>query len=314
MDGLLSQFVPAYRYGKKTKKRETTPHNFDPDAMNFYIQGMRAGEKYGVPQLDKATMAAIALQEGPTHPFGFNVAGFNFNNKKAVEIRDKMIEDGVDKKAATFAASVFDKNQTAQRLNIPFTLAWNGTGVNAYGQSGRQYASLVEQQKQMLADPKNAPFISWFNSAYDNNFKTPAQGYVSNLSEIEKTIIPDSSSFKEGLKEKLLQKGYVEDAKALEGMNEDDVSAVALNMYRKLAGVAPAKTSQPILDKMNATSKGVMLDINYAKRLNKRLGETTENIMGSPNIVNEINRTVNPDVYVEPTWSENPLYRLRNLF
>lgn len=205
-DGMLSQFAPAYGYGKKTKKMETTPHKYDKETMNYFIQGMRAGEKYGVPQLDKATLAGMAMQEGPTHPFGFNSSAFNTQNKEAVKVRDKLIADGVESSAATFAASVFDKEQVAKRKNIPFAMAWNGSGKSAYGQSGREYAQLVEKQKEMLQDPKNASFVSWLNSAYDNTFNTPAEGYTTNINKIDSSIIPNASSLKKTCKPSFCKK------------------------------------------------------------------------------------------------------------
>lgn len=311
-DGMLSQFAPAYGYSKKTKKMETTPHRYDKETMNYFIQGMRAGEKYGVPQLDKQTLAGMAMQEGPTHPFGFNE--FNKNNKEAAKIREKLIADGVDASAASFAAAIFDKNQVATRKNIPFPMAWNGSKVNAYGQSGREYADFVEKQKEMLSSPKNAQFVSWFDSAYDTAFKTPADAYTTNISKVDSAIIPNASSFKENLQNKLIQKGYTADAKALEGMDDWEVRAAALNMYKKLADVTPSKTASTSLDKSWVTSKGAFADPERYQRAVETMGQTTKDIAANPNIVNEINRTINPDAYKEPSWFENPLYRIRNLF
>jgi len=311
-DGMLSQFVPAYGYGKKTKKMETTPHKYDKEMMNYFIQGMRAGEKYGVPQLDKQTLAGMAMQEGPTHPFGFNQ--FNKNNKEAAKIREKLIADGVDASAASFAAAVFDKNQVATKKNIPFPMAWNGIGTNAYGQSGRDYASFVEKQKEMLASPKNAAFVSWFDKAYDTNFATPAEAYTTNINKVDSAIIPNASSFKENLQNKLIQKGFKDDAKALEGMDDFEVRAAALNMYKKLAGVAPSTTASTNLDRSYTISKGSFADPERYEQSAKTMKQTTENIAANPNIVNEINRTINPDAYKEPSWFENPLYRFRNMF
>lgn len=313
-DGMLSQFAPAYGYGKKTKKMETTPHRYDKETMNYFIQGMRAGEKYGVPQLDKQTLAGMAIQEGPTHPFGFNSSGFNKNNKEAIKVRDKLIADGVEPSAATFAASIFDKDQVAKRKNIPFTMAWNGSGTSAYGQTGREYAQLVEKQKEMLKDPKNAGFVSWLDQAYDTNFNSPSEAYVTNISKVDSSIIPNASSFKENLQNKLLQKGLTADAKSLEGMDDWEVRAAALNMYKKLAGVEPSRSPSTSLDKSWVTSKGQYADPERYQKSVERMGQTSRDIAANPNIVNEINRTINPDAYKEPSWFENPLYRFRNMF
>jgi hypothetical protein len=313
-DGMLSQFVPAYGYGKKTKKMETTPHKYDKETMNYFIQGMRAGEKYGVPQLDKQTLAGMAMQEGPTHAFGFNENMFNKNNKQAVQVKEKLIADGISPRAATFAASVFDKQQVAARKNVPFEMAWNGLGVNAYGQSGKQYAELVGKQKELLQDPKNASFVSWLDKAYDMSFDSPAEAYATNISKVDETVIPNASFFKSNLQKKLIEKGYKEDAKALEGMDDFQVRAAALNMYKQLAGVAPSKTSSVDLDRSYTISKGAFADPERYQRAVETMGQTTKNISANPNIVNEINRTINPDAYKEPSWFENPLYRVRNLF
>lgn len=97
-------------------------------------------------------------------------------------------------------------------------------------------------------------------------------------------------------------------------MDDFEVRAVALNMYKKLAGVAPSQTASTNLDRSYTISKGAFADPErYAKSV-ETMKQTTNDIAANPNIVNEINRTINPDAYVEPKWSENPLYRLRNLF
>ena len=313
-DGMLSQFAPAYGYGKKTKKMETTPHRYDKETMNYFIQGMRAGEKYGVPQLDKQTLAGMAMQEGPTHAFGFNENMVNKNTNQAVAVRDSLVEEGVPRRAATFAASVFDKQQVAARKGVPFEMAWNGLGTNAYGQSGREYAKLVEKQKEMLTDPKNAQFVSWFDKTYDTNFNTPAEAYATNISKVDEAVIPNANFFKTNLQKKLIEKGYTADAQALEGMDEFQVRAAALNMYKQLAGVAPSKTSSTDLDRSYTISKGAFADPERYQRAVETMGQTTKDIAANPNIVNEINRTINPDAYKEPSWFENPLYRFRNMF
>lgn len=311
---MLSQFVPAWGYGTKTNKMETTPHKYDKETMNFFIQGMRAGEKYGVPQLSKDTLAAMAMQEGPTHAFGFNSKLFNTNNKEAVKIRDKLVNEGVPSAAATFAASIFDKQQVSDRKKIPFAMAWNGAGTNSFGQTGRQYAQFVEKQRELVKDPKNAEFVNWLNQVYDTNFSSPSEAYASNISKVDESIIPNATSFKELLQKRLLDKGYTEDAKALQGLDDFEVRAVALNMYKKLADVAPSQTSSTSIDRSKVISKGTWVDMNRYKQAVDSMNQTTKDIAANPNIVNEINRTINPDVYVEPSWTENPLYRLRNLF
>lgn len=313
-DGMLSQFVPAYGYGKKTKKMETTPHKYDKETMNYFIQGMRAGEKYGVPQLDKQTLAGMAMQEGPTHAFGFNEHLFNKNNKQAVQVKDKLIADGVSPRAATFAASVFDKQQVAKRNSIPFEMAWNGLGVNAFGQSGKQYAEFVNKQKELLQDPKNASFVSWLDKTYDTNFDSPAEAYATNISKVDQAVIPNATFFKSNLQKKLLEKGYTDDAKALQGMDDFEVRAAALNMYKQLAGVSPSQTASTEIDRAKTTSKGKFVDPERYQRAVGSMGQTTNDIAANPNIINEINRTINPDAYKEPSWFENPLYRARNLF
>jgi hypothetical protein len=312
-DGMLSQFVPAYGYGKKTKKIETTPHKYDKETMNYFIQGMRAGEKYGVPQLSKETLAGMAMQEGPTHAFGFNEDKFNINNKQAVQVRDKLVADGMPKRAATFAASILDKQQVSDRTKIPFPMAWNGTGVNAFGQSGRQYAEFVNKQQELLKDPKNASFVSWLDKAYDTNFDSPAEAYATNISKVDQAVIPNATFFKENLQKKLIEKGYTADAKALQGMDDFEVRAAALNMYKQLAGVAPSKTPSTDIDRASTTSKGKFVDPERYQRAVSSMGQTTNDIAANPNIINEINKTINPDEYKEPSWFENPLYRVRNM-
>ena len=132
--------------------------------MQDFIKAMRAGEKYGVPQLPPEYLAALLLQEGRSD-FGFNE--MNMNNPKARMIAEMLMQEGFDDTSAGFGGALYDKMQTAMRLKKPFSTVWNGTGVNMYGQSGKQYTDKFGQGFGAVMHPKNAPLLGSIKEAYN---------------------------------------------------------------------------------------------------------------------------------------------------
>lgn len=163
-------FIPAYRpdvkgkYGGK-EGLETMPTYLDKMQIQEMVKAMRAGEQYGVPQLPPEYLANLALREGRSD-FGFNEV--NAKNKKALDISKSLATSGQHEDfPSDFAAAIYDKMATAQRLKKPFSTVWNGTGVNRFGQSGNTYTDQFTQGFSATMHPKNADLLNAIREAYN---------------------------------------------------------------------------------------------------------------------------------------------------
>lgn len=154
---------PKNRFGAKDKL-ETRPSAVDKDTMTDFIRAMRAGEKYGVPQLPPEYLASMLMKETRSD-FGYN--DFNKNNPRARMIAEMLMKEGFDPAAAGFGAAIFDKMQVSQRLKVPFAQAWNGMGVNRQGQTGAQYAQGISSGFEAVMNPRNQPMLSAVREAYN---------------------------------------------------------------------------------------------------------------------------------------------------
>lgn len=158
---------PQNKFGAKDRL-ETLPSRVDKTTMQDFIKAMRAGEKYGVPQLPPEYLAALLMQEGRSD-FGFNE--MNMNNPKARMIAEMLMKEGFDDASAGFGGALYDKMQTAMRLKKPFSTVWNGTGVSMYGQTGNQYTDKFGQGFGAVMHPKNQPLLGSIKEAY--NYQPP---------------------------------------------------------------------------------------------------------------------------------------------
>lgn len=165
-------FIPVYRpdvkgkYGGK-EGLETMPTYLDKMQIQEYVRAMRGGEPHGVPQLPPEYLANMALREGRSD-FGFNQ--INHHNPKAMNISKTLATSGQhEDPASDFAGAIHDKMATAMRLKKPFSTVWNGTGVNDYGQSGKQYTDAFTAGFPATMHPKNAALLAAIKEAYENN-------------------------------------------------------------------------------------------------------------------------------------------------
>lgn len=129
----------------KKKSVETMDTVYDKETLSNLLKALKAS---GV-QVNPDEMTNILLREGRSN-FGFN--DFDYNNKKAAAIRDSLIKQGYDPYAASFPAAVYEKQQTANRLNVPFPQVWNGAGPAA-----RKYAQELEASRYAVEHEKNQP-------------------------------------------------------------------------------------------------------------------------------------------------------------
>lgn len=165
------RYNPGNRFGAKDRL-ETISSAVDKDTMTDFIRAMRAGEKYGVPQLPPEYLASMLMKETRSD-FGYNE--FNKNNPRARMIAEMLMKEGFDPAAAGFGAAIFDKMQVAQRLKVPFAQAWNGMGVNRQGQTGAQYAQGISGGFEAVMNPRNQPMLSAVREAYNYQPQPPMQ-------------------------------------------------------------------------------------------------------------------------------------------
>lgn len=118
-DNRLSQKINVTRFG------ETLPLKLDRASIIKMAQAAAVGEQLGMPAIGKSELFNKIALEGRADA-GANE--YNYNNAKAKVIYDAMKDMGFSGSAAIYPAAVFDKNQVAKRLGIPFEKAWNGTG------------------------------------------------------------------------------------------------------------------------------------------------------------------------------------------
>jgi hypothetical protein len=158
-----NDYLPAYRATNKHKEGvESQATHYHTGDMGRYLDTYKKAQQYGAPTIPAEKLAAMALAEG-REDFGYN-GTYNTDNPRAVKLFNKLVEDGADKYAAGFAASILDKNELAKRLKIPFEHAWNGTGTSIYGRTGSDHATRVLENQKILEHPKNQPIYNFIKN------------------------------------------------------------------------------------------------------------------------------------------------------
>ena len=137
----------------KRKSVETMDTIYDKETIANLMKALKAS---GV-QVNPDELTNMLLKEGRSN-FGFN--DFDYNNKKAAAIRDNLIQQGYDPYAASFPAAIYDKQQLANRLNVPITQVWNGAGPAA-----KKYAQELEASKYAIEHEKNQPLRQFIYNA-----------------------------------------------------------------------------------------------------------------------------------------------------
>ena len=155
-------YLYAYRLDPKTGSLETLPSYYNKNFVEPYLRAYKASQKYGNNAYSPDDLMAIMLQEGRTN-FGFNKFHLDTAPKQAQEIYKKLMNEGHDYEEAGFAALLKEKELVAKRLGISPYRAWNGTGVNKYGQSGSEYAKKVEKTKELIQHEKNKQTRDFFH-------------------------------------------------------------------------------------------------------------------------------------------------------
>jgi hypothetical protein len=187
---------PLGKFGGKDRL-ETSDYGYDKETMGNLLKAYKdAAEKHGVKMLHPDELTNMALVEGRSN-FGYN--DYNVNNKRAAKIAADLMKAGHDPYAAGFPAAIIDKQQTAQRLKVPFTQVWNGGGSEA-----RNYAKRLEQQKYAVEAPKNQDLRNYIKSTLGYKVSDSGEEMPEMVAENEMqpqvvaSIEPEDTMFKRG--------------------------------------------------------------------------------------------------------------------
>lgn len=163
----LNPIIKAYR------KNETLPTKFDKTELVRLLNAVSIAAKSGeFPEVGVKTLGDKVLLEGRADA-GANE--FNVRNQQARDMYD-FIATKLPASLAdpTYAAAVVDKAQVAKRLNIPFELAWNGTGKTAVANGARHTARAVQMQGA-IDDPKNVELKDLITRGVEGNLTSQEQ-------------------------------------------------------------------------------------------------------------------------------------------
>ena len=164
------KIIPVYRPDPKNRfggknGLETQPTYLDPTMIQNQISAMRAGEKYGVPQLTPQQLKTFYSLEGRSD-MGFN--DVDFNDPKALSIAEKLKAEGFHPDQAYYAAALYNKSNQANRLGAPLPQAWNGFGTSEYGKTGMDYNNAYNAFGKVVDHPKNQEFNSLIDTTHAN--------------------------------------------------------------------------------------------------------------------------------------------------
>jgi hypothetical protein len=127
-----------------------------------------AAEKHGYPAMSPEDLAAFALKEGRPD-YGFN--GGSLNNYTRKLNKELNSQFNIHPHDAAFLTTIADKKRLADKLGIPIAEAWNGTGKNELGQTGKDYANDWENHKRAALHEKNKELMNIINRGINDGKK-----------------------------------------------------------------------------------------------------------------------------------------------
>jgi len=187
-EDIVNDLIEGFRMDFKTDdKLESLPHTFSKSEMAPYLSAFKAAKSLGhsIPGPDFLT--SMLLMEGRPD-FGFDA--LNVNNKRAVALRDMLVEQGHDPRAASAAAALIDKQEVAERKGVTLGHAWNGLGRSRH-QSGRQYGQkLLKQMQHGVTQPQNNALYDYINSFFHSSgpISRKTGGAIENTTHYRKII------------------------------------------------------------------------------------------------------------------------------
>lgn len=129
-----------------------------------YARAAGAAQRYGYPTIDPRTLAAMGLKEGRSD-YGFN--GFKPQATPDTRFYQTLSENyNLSPDISEWLGMINYADRVSKKRNIPFTMVWNGTGTNAYGQTGAQYANSMQAYLDAVNHPKNKDYYRFIENAY----------------------------------------------------------------------------------------------------------------------------------------------------
>lgn len=152
------------RYNKPNTDPKTSNTYTDPSKavqeLYRYARLNGAAAKLGYAAMSPEEIASFALKEGRTD-LGYNAL---MGGKKDIDYEKSLREKyDITNTDANFLAAVAAKRRVADKLGISLAEAWNGTGRNALGTSGADYAKDLENHKKAAAHEKNKALLDIIN-------------------------------------------------------------------------------------------------------------------------------------------------------
>jgi hypothetical protein len=173
--------LPLQRFevgGHKLYKQPTdknpdtsTPYSDSSKAIQTlyrYARANGAAEAAGHPSLSPEELAAMALKEGR---FDYGMSGGSSNKFAYNYYLDLKNKYNITPSEMQFLSTIADKKRIAEKFNIPFAKAWNGTGTNEVGQTGEQYAADMQNHLKAATNPKNKELLNLIQRAIDDGKK-----------------------------------------------------------------------------------------------------------------------------------------------
>lgn len=152
LDGL--ETVPSSFYGAE--------HGGDVDRLYRASRAMGLAKKMGLSSLSPQEIAAFALKEGRGD---IGVNGYDQNNPKSNTLFKKLLQT-MDGYSADVITTLQEKADLAKQKGITLQEAWNGTGRNSFGISGKQYSQDWSNHLKAVSNPKNKQLVDFINRAY----------------------------------------------------------------------------------------------------------------------------------------------------
>jgi hypothetical protein len=187
---------PTGRYGGKDKL-ETQPTTISYSDVVEVASGLRAADRRGLKTMTNEELANRMLVEGRGDAGG---SAYDTNKPRLNKIRDDINADLPESagraRGGKFVATVVDKRETAERLGIPFSKAWIGTGRVTANYGGDEYAkrSADHQGANPIASPKNAELmrvIQTIRSGLDDPVMQ-GRGWIQQREQGLRSIAPDA--------------------------------------------------------------------------------------------------------------------------
>jgi hypothetical protein len=150
-------WLQAWKGDARTGTIETLPQSFNPNGkMTKLLSAYKwARDRKLLPVIPPETWAALALVEG-REDFGYNgleLDGRPQHQQQQQKFLDQVMQAGITEDLSRWILFLYEKLATAKRLGLPFYRAWNGSSM---------YQARFDAQAKALQNPKNQPFLNWF--------------------------------------------------------------------------------------------------------------------------------------------------------